>query len=158
MIVNMLSFPFFLLFIFSNMLNNSFSVLETGSFPYISRLNNGNYIILSSNKIIFADPTLNTELSSKNIGFLFYDLTKANSMNMAQFKSTDNGYIIALVYNTIFIFSSNGEYCSQLEDSDINPDISCSIIPKNHLDDKYYFVVIFIKTIEENNNALIFNN
>ena len=133
---------FFLLFIISNILNNSFSVIDTGQYPYISRLKNGNYIILSSYKIIFADPTLTTELNVKYFTSLFYSLDYSNSLAVAQYKIIDNGYIIALVYNKIFIFSSDGEFYSELEDSNIDSKTTCSIIPKNHIDNNYYFVII----------------
>ena len=40
------------------LLNYCSLVVQTGKYPYLKRLNNGNYIIISSTSIIFADNSL----------------------------------------------------------------------------------------------------
>ena len=154
-----LSHPFLWLFIILIMLNNSFCTIETGGYALSSRLNNGNYIILSSGKIIFADPSLTTILNQKTIEETIYNINNADSMAVAQFKNIDNGYIISIVVQTIYIFASNGDFCSQLKDeTDINSERTCSLITKNHVGNLYYFVLITASGYNGNINKLLFKN
>ena len=147
-----------LLFLFY-ILKYSLNSIQTGQYPYISRLNNGNYIILSSNSIIFADPTLTNELTKITFDSLYYSLDNAGSATVGQFKAVDNEYIIAIINNKIFILSSNGELLSELIDLKINSKYICSVIPKSHSDNKYYFSLIY--GYEEGKieicNSIIFN-
>ncbi len=154
-----LSHHFFWLFIILNILNYSFCTIEIGQFALSSRLNNGNYIILSSGKIVFADPTLSTILNQKTITDTISSNSNADSMAVTQFKSIDNGYIIGIVLKTIYIFTSNGDFCSQLTDeTDINPANTCSLITKNHVGNLYYFVLITASGENGNTNRLLFKN
>ena len=45
---------------------NSFAII-TGKYPYIKRINNGNYVIVSKTNITFADSTLSTVINSINL-------------------------------------------------------------------------------------------
>ena len=92
---------FLILLFFLNLINYSFQVIETGAVPYIKRLYNGNYIILSSTKIIFADSTLSTIIKEKAFGYEIFSLSnlqnEVGSTTAVQFNLEDGGYIIALL-------------------------------------------------------------
>ena len=103
---------FLILLFFINLINNSFQVIETGASLYIKRLYNGNYIILSSTKIIFADSTLSTVIKEKAFGYEIFSLSslqdEVGSTTAVQFNLEDGGYIIAILKKKIFIFTIDG--------------------------------------------------
>ena len=146
------SFQFIFLFIlFLNLLYFSISSITTGEYPYIKRLNNRNYMILSATKIIYADASLETEL--KTITFsenIYGGPDDIGSTTIAQFKAEDNGYIIAILNKKIFIFSSKGDYLSETIDENIYAKYPCSVIPLSHSGNYYFFCLIYGLKLEEN--------
>ena len=99
---------FLILLFFLNLINYSFQVIETGAVPYIKRLYNGNYIILSSTKIIFADSTLSTIIKEKAFGYEIFSLSnlqnEVGSTTAVQFNLEDGGYIIAILKKNIYFY------------------------------------------------------
>ena len=152
----------FLSILFLNSFYYSISSIATGQYPYIKRLNNGNYMILSATKIIYADASLETELKtitfSKNI---YGGPDDIGSTTIAQFKAEDNGYIIAILNKKIFIFSSKsskGDYLSETIDENIYAKYPCSVIPLSHSGNFYFFCLIYGPELEENlSNNIIFH-
>ena len=137
----------FLLLILFNVINCSLCIIDTGKYSYIKRIKNGNYIILSSTKIIFADSTLSSEIKVKNFDNEIYSSEEEiGSTSVAQFNLEDNGYILAILNNKLFIFSSDGDYLSETEISFINPRYLCPIIPISHSGNNYYFTLIYPKS------------
>ena len=136
---------FFLSFIF---FHYSLSSIETGNYPYLKRLNNGNYIILSSTKIIFADSTLTTSINEYNFGRDIYNSNEGNigSTTVTQFNSTNDGYIIAVLNQELFIFSSNGAYMKNISIPFIFAKYTISVIPNHHSGNDYYFTLIYATT------------
>ena len=114
----------FLLLIFFNCFYISINVIYTGEYPYIKRLLNGNYIVLSDTNITFTDGTLETQLNFYNFDNHIYGddnkETKVGSTIVSQFKFEDNEYIIAILNQQLFIFSSNGIYQNNINVSFIN--------------------------------------
>ena len=143
----------FILVIFFNSFHNSVSTIYTGNYPLIKRLLNGNYIILSDTNITFTDGAIETELNTYNFGYNIYN----NNPNLiastlvSQFKSKDSGYIIAILNQKLFIFSSDGVYQTETTISLINAKFPCSVIPNSHTGNNYYFTLIFGHLIDEAN-------
>ena len=80
-------------------------------YPMKMRLNNGNYLVMTSSGIYL----YNEEFTSKKDIKLFdhYMIDNNNqiySADLAQFLSEDNGYIVCLLLNETFIISKSGEY------------------------------------------------
>ena len=139
----------FLLIFFLN-IHYSFSTIQTGKYPYSKKLNNGNYIVLSSSNILFVDSTFSTVVDSKSFTDIGLSEEKVGSTTVSQFESDDNGYIIAILYKNIYIFTSNGMYLYDEELSYISGKASCSIIPNNRDGNHYYFTIIY--TVDSSGN------
>ena len=139
----------FLLIFFLN-IHYSFSTIQTGKYPYSKKLNNGNYIVLSSSNILFVDSTFSTVVDSKSFTDIGLSEEKVGSTTVSQFESDDNGYIIAILYKNIYIFTSNGMYLYDEELSYISGKASCSIIPNNRDETHYYFTIIY--TVDSSGN------
>ena len=139
-------------------LNYCSSVIQTGKFPYIKRLNNGNYIIISSTSIIFADNTLTNILKKMDFDSAVY--TKQDnigSTNVAQFPAEDNGYIIATVKDKLYIFSSYGIYKTEIDISFVSEKFTCLLITNGHSKNHYFFTLIYGETYDDDrcNNLII---
>ena len=133
----------FLLIFFLN-IHYSFSTIQTGKYPYIKKLNNGNYIVLSSSNILFVDSTFSTVLNSKIFNSdINYNQDTVGSTTVSQFESNDNGYIIAILYKNIYIFTANGTYLYDKELSFISGKVSCSIITNDINGNYYNFTIIY---------------
>ena len=138
---------FLYLLFFINLINNSFEVIETGASPCVKRLYNGNYIILSSSKIIFADSTLSTIIKEKEFGYEIYSLSsmqdEVGSTTAVQFNLEDGGYIIALMKKKIFIFTADGECIIEYDLNVIYPKFPYPIIPINSDGNYHYFTIAY---------------
>ena len=135
----------YIIIIFFNFIYFSLNSISIGKYPYIKRLINGNYIILSNTKIAFTDSTLQTEINSIALDNIYGDKTdNIGSTTVSQFKENDGGYIIAILNQTLFIFSKTGIHQANTTISFINPINTCSVIPKNQLENNfYYFTIIY---------------
>ena len=112
--------------------------LENGNFLLISRNNNRYYIVDSSlTKII--------QTNSFNDYYGFCDNEKVE-----YFSKEDEGYILLLNCNRIYVFSKEGYYLTYI--NLYYNDIS-SIIPYKHEDNNYYFYLIYIR-----DNTIYFDN
>ena len=138
---------YFFLIIFLEIFYYSFASILTGNYPYIKRLLNGNYIILSDSNISFADGELETQFNVIDLNNIYGDISNNAIMRIAsttvsQFKEDDDGYIIAILNQELFFFSSSGIHQTNTTISFIDPYNICSIIPNKKIDNNYYFTVI----------------
>ena len=107
---NILIYIIFLIFLIDN---PSLSII-TGKYSYTKRLNNGNYVIVSSRNITFVDPTFSIVYYSTNFDSEKYDYEDTlGSTTVSQFSAYHNGYIIVILVRTLYIFSSIGEYLNE---------------------------------------------
>ena len=150
-----------ILFIFLKRFNISCSIIQTGKYPYVKRLNNGNYIILSGNNITFVDDSFTQIINTLNFDSNIFSATEdIESSIVSQFKAKDNGYVIAVLFTTLYIFSSNGEYIKDISlSSYINGKYSCSVVPNSHSGNNYVLTFIYAlsdSSIADSCNNLIF--
>ena len=103
---NNYSFQLIIIILFLNNIYYSFSTFSIGRYPLVKRLNSGDYIIISSINIIFADDSLTEAKKTHTFGSDIYgtNLNNIGSTTFAQFKPLDNGYILAIAYKTLYIF------------------------------------------------------
>ena len=154
---NYIKLSFYIL-IFSSILFYSINSLTIGDFPYVKKLNNGRYIVISSRGIAFLDKNLINE--SHNITFdteIIYNEISFLSTCIEQFPKEDDEndeydeYIIVFfrtnIYKYIYIFSSNETLISKTENISLNDDFNFyqyySIIPYGHSVNEYYFSLIY---------------
>ena len=76
------------------------------NFPYTKKLNNENYIIISSGLITFSGPTLSYDFNLIEIDGIYNNIDESYSTTVSQFSYEDNGYIIILIKNSIYVLSS----------------------------------------------------
>ncbi len=138
-----------MLFIFLSLSSYNISELFTGNYPYIKRLNNGNYISISSTKILFLDGNLDGEIYSYNFENCIYQKDSSLNEDMStstiveQFSSKDKGLIVAIIENKIYIFYNDGRLISSQATDFIKENHFHSIIPINHIENDYYFWIIY---------------
>ncbi len=100
-----------LLFEFLSLLYSNQKEIE---FPFLFRLNSGNYLMLSDNGIYIFNPTISARLNVKSFDSKKYRRhADSYSTNIAQFLSEDNGYIICLIQNMQYLISKNGIYLTE---------------------------------------------
>ena len=133
----------FLLLILLTIFHFAINAISIGEFPYVKRLLNGNYIILSSGKICFADNTLQVEYKSYDIDTDGYQEDNITSSSVSQFKESDDGYIIAILFQTIFIFSPSGNHKCNTTKTFIIPKFATPIIPYKKSANNHYFTIIY---------------
>ena len=79
-----------------------------GKYPYLKKLNNDRYILISNKGITFLDPTLSDE--SNSIVFeedVYPEINYIFSTSAVQFPKEDNNLIFALINDILYIFDSN---------------------------------------------------
>ena len=111
-------FPYLLLFFTSFIcfsLCGDYDIDASFNYPLIRRLNNGNYIAMTSKGIYL----YNDDFSSKMQKFqftspLFDDNQNVYSADIAQFSGNDNGYIVFLIRNELYVFSKELELQAHL--------------------------------------------
>ena len=113
------------------------------------RLNNGNYLIMSAQGIYLYNEDFSIK---KNITIFKSRLLNSNNdvfkVDMAQFLTEDNGFIICLIRNETYILSNNATLLYHTTLNYIKNYNYYRIIPYGHLNNENYYVII---TIEENN-------
>ena len=106
---------FFLIFIIFNILTTYNCILIRKS-PYLKKLNNNRYILISNKGITFLDPTLTIESNSiifeKDAytdpeGELTDEMFLIYSTTAVQFSEEDNNLILSIVNADLYIFDSN---------------------------------------------------
>ena len=134
----------FSLIIFLTNFYYSINDIATGKFPFTKKLNNGNYIVLSSTNILIVDSTY-TEILSTPISFspeLFNGQDDIGSTTVSQFLEGDE-YIISIIKQKLIIFSKTGVYLQETDLSFIDTKASCSVIPNGKADNSYIFSIIY---------------
>ena len=110
------------------------------------RLNNGNYLILSTQGIYL----YNEEFTVKKEVKVFESrLVEHNyeiySADIAQFLKEDHGYIICLMLNETYIVSKSGEFLYHFSLDFTKIRVGNKIIPYGHLDNNYYFAILTLE-------------
>lgn len=109
------------------------------------RLNNGNYLILSTQGIY-----LYNELFNLKQDIVIFESRLAggnndmNSADIAQFLSEDHGYVICLILNYVYILSKKGEYKYNFTLDYIQREKGYQIVPYKSEGNNHYFVIINI--------------
>ena len=131
-----------------------------GKFPYLKKLNNDRYILISDNGITFLDQTLT--ISSNSIEFENKAYTTKTgseqtdiviSTRAAQFSNEYNNLIIAMVVDKLYIFDSNETLLNNITTSfpdffkDINWKQPYYFIPYKYIDNNY---IIYVLTVDVN--------
>ena len=115
-------------------------------YPIKKRLNNGNYLIMSTQGIYLYNEEFNLK---KNIIVFESRLVKENkeiySADIAQFLSEDNGYVICLILNETYIISKKGEYKYHFTIDYGKIEVGNQIIPYGHDDNNHYFIILSIE-------------
>ena len=141
-------YSLYVIFLFSGLLNYYIISISIGNYPQVKKLNNGDYIVISSTSIIFLDTTLTLEYTSKTINFenpIFTNDSSTFSTTISQFSNEDGNFIIALIKNNLYFFSSEGTLIKIVENiSFINQEEIYSIIPLGHSENEHYFSIIYI--------------
>ena len=149
---NILIYIIFLIFLIDN---PSLSII-TGKYSYTKRLNNGNYVIVSSRNITFVDPTFSIVYNSKNFDSEMYDsIDKLGSTTISQFSANHKGFVIVVLVTNIYVFSSNGEYLNETNINFNDPRYPCFIITHGYLEDNFFFTLIYANN---NNISLSLSN
>jgi len=142
-IKNILYIISIIILIFKSQYINSLAI--NGSFPLTFLMSNGDIFLMTRDKIQVYDQSLKELKSEHNFlsnQFIDY-LTESALRNIAQFS---DGYIIALVKNTFFIFSEKGEYIHEtILENNANIYIeSYSLNPYKYDSDYHYYIITFI--------------
>ena len=146
----------FLVMLFLRCFYSSLLNIQTGFYPYIKRLINGNYIVLSSTNITFVDNTFSNVINYLNFDENMYQSQESiGSTIVAQFKEEENGYIIAIIKNELYIFSKDGVFLQITSLSNYIKDSQypCSLITTENIDNDYYFTLIYGSDSGNNNCA-----
>jgi hypothetical protein len=104
-----LSLPIFFLLSLFILTKNEIRYLYFG-YPSLLTLNDQSKVIVGSDGIHFYDSNLEVEDKTKNITFenKIDDRNKNDKTVLTQFSSEDEGYILILVMDILYIFESNG--------------------------------------------------
>ena len=97
-----------LILLYSMNIYSSFLEDKIGYNPYLKKLNNNKYIVISSKGIIFLDETL-TKFSSDIIfeEEAYKEFEDIFSTTVAQFPEEDDSLILAIINDKLYIFHSN---------------------------------------------------
>ena len=140
-------FIFKIIIFFVILMNNIiFCVIKKDiDFPYIIKLNNGNYLAIATKGIFMYNPTLTAKIDIKIFDYRTIEINyEAYSTNIVQFLTEDDGYIICLSKNETHIISKNGKYLTQYT-LDYIKDQFYPIIPYGHSNNEYYYSIISIE-------------
>ena len=125
-----------------------------GDYPTLKRLNNGQYFVISSNNIVIADSTF-TNITEK-LTFtsrLYSTLTDTYSTTIAQFPQEDNGYIIAIIKNDLYVFDKNGDCLYESpEENFVKIGEIYNIIPFGKSDNTHYFYIVCGKKFNDDDD------
>ena len=124
-----------------------YSYITVGEYWEAIKLKNGNFIIFSKNGLYILDPAFQilnhtTEIKMEDN---FYSAIK-------QFTKEDEDYILIITFNNHYILDSYGNILYTNIERTLFDKWSSSIIPYNHLKDKFYYYIVHFK----NQNQIIF--
>ena len=136
-----------LTYIFIIYFYNSICTQTDFDYQLKKRLNNGNYLIVSTQGIYLYNDQFNSRKDIKIFNSrLVYGNIDIYSADIAQFLPEDNGYIICLLLNETYILSKNGEYQTNFTLDYIQKKQGHKIIPYgNDGNNHYYFVILYIE-------------
>ena len=156
--VKFFNLSFYLIISFS-ILFYSISSLSIGRYPYMKKLNNGRYIVISSTGITFLDENLINESNTVLFNHMIYNQEYSFlSTNIEQFPKEDDEYIIVFFkddqigYFSLYLFSSNETLLYTKETIPLIENAYSmysqqtqyfSIVPYHHSKNEYYFYIIY---------------
>ena len=116
-------------------------------YPMKMRLNNGNYLVMTTQGIYLYNEQFNSvkKTIKKFSSRLLNDNEQLYSADMAQFLNEDNGYIICLLLNEVYIISKNGEFLCEFYENYTQIRVGNQIIPYKHDRNNYYFTILSIQ-------------
>ena len=131
-------------------IDNSSSSVITGKYPFTKRLNNGNYVIVSSRNITFVDPAFSIAYNSLNFeSEILSNDDWLGSTLVSQFSASHGGYVVVILVKTLYIFSSIGEYLNEVNITLNSPKFFCHIITHANNGNNYYMTLISGSNDEE---------
>ena len=145
---------FYFLILFLKNFYNSLGEVETDLYPYVKRLYDGSYIVVSSQKISFVDDTFTNTLKVQTLPSNQYtSQAHVSSTIVSQFKS-GNKYIVAIIGQSIYVFSTDGTLLARSDFTNIikTKDYPIPLIINNNVEDNIYNFVI-ITTSSSNNRG-----
>ena len=125
------------------------------SFNYrlIRRLNNGNYIVMTSKGIYLYSDDFSSKMKRHQFDSPLFENNNqyVYSADIAQFSNNDGGFIVFLIRNETFVFSKEVDLKAYLHIDYIQFRVTYKIIPYGSNGDDYYFLIIQV----DNDNLLI---
>ena len=119
------------------------------------RLNNGNYLVMTTKGIYFFNEAFTANISLISFGSrLISENYELYMSDIEQFSSGDNGYIICLLKSETYFLSKNGVLLKQMTLDYILNNYYFNIIPlgKFNNQNKFYYVIINM----ENKKTIVF--
>ena len=116
-----------------------------GSYPLSFLMSNGDIFLITANKIQILDKTLRGTKLSHDLSsdLLIANFQDAALRNIAQFS---DGYILALVKKTLFVFSQEGEYKLEKKLNENVHILSYSLLPYKYDSEYHYYIIVFNKS------------
>ena len=117
------------------------------NYPLIRRLNNGNYFAMTSQGIYLYSEDFTLKMEKYKFASALFEDNNENvySADVAQFLSSDGGYIICLIRNEIFAFSKDIHIVAHLSIDYVQNRVTYKIIPlgqDSSYNNYYNFVII----------------
>ena len=144
-------FPYFLLFFTSlicfSLCGKDYDSDASFNYPLIRRLNNGNYIAMTSKGIYLYSDDFSSKMQKYQFASPLFenDNQYVYSADIAQFSGNDDGYIVFLIRNETYVFSKEVELQAYLHLDYIEFRATYKIIPYGHNDNNYNFLIIQVK-------------
>ena len=111
------------------------------------RLNNGNYLVMTTQGIYLYNEKFNTKIDLIVFNTRIIESNWEMYMSdIEQFSSEDNGYIVCLIKNETYYLSKNGKVLQHITLDYITKNLFYNIIPYGHLYNEYYYVIINIES------------
>jgi hypothetical protein len=114
------------------------------------RLNNGNYFILSTQGLYLYNEDFNAK-----VGLVVFNSSQftshadITSSDIAQFSKDDNGYIICLVKDELYVLSKSGTYLNHITVDFVIREFTYRIVPYGKNNNEYYFAIFFPNDIDQ---------
>ena len=147
----------YILFFFSSLI----LIVCSSDFDYHKkkRLNNGNYLYMTTKGIYIANEGFTSKISLVDFGTRIISSNFELYMSdIEQFSTNDNGYIICLIKNETYFLSKKGDLLKHLTLDYISKGFYYNIIPLgkyNNQNNQYYYVIIDMEDVE-NNKIMVF--
>ena len=157
-IQNLLLFGYILLCLITVSKSN----FVNGMFPYLKKLNNNRYILISDNGITFLDQTLTNPSNSIEFENKVYSCAivsrqpdYALSTKVVQFSNEYNNLILAMVFDKLYIFDSNETLLNNITTfPDFIIGIPYYFFPYKYINNNY---IIYVLTVNSNEQGCDLN-